>query len=239
LAVFLLKMTAHEEVELLIGAAELEVGFERHRVVALHQRIEELMHRNRLAGLEALAEIVALHHSRHGVLGRQLDHSARAEWVAPFGVVANLGLGGVQHQAGLAVVGLGVGFDLLAGERRARAVAAGRIPDGGREVADQEDHGVTKILELAHFVQHHRVADMDVRRGRVQAQLDSQRCPVASDRWSFRTHSSWGRSSSVPRSEISSARPTPSDRLVVVTEAEYMAIWGCFFYGGSYTEPDF
>jgi len=34
---------------------------------------------------------------------------------------------------------------------------------------------VAQILQLAHFVQHHGVADMDVRRRGVQAQLDAQR----------------------------------------------------------------
>jgi hypothetical protein len=32
-----------------------------------------------------------------------------------------------------------------------------------------------QVLQLAHLVQHHRVADMDVGRRRVQAQLDAQR----------------------------------------------------------------
>ena len=31
-----------------------------------------------------------------------------------------------------------------------------------------------QVLELAHLVQHHGVADMDVRGGRVQPQLDAQ-----------------------------------------------------------------
>ena len=32
-----------------------------------------------------------------------------------------------------------------------------------------------EVLHLAHLVQHHRVPEMDVRRGRVEAELDPQR----------------------------------------------------------------
>ncbi len=33
---------------------------------------------------------------------------------------------------------------------------------------------MAEILELAHFPQYNRMAEMDIRTGRVQAQLDSQ-----------------------------------------------------------------
>src|SRR2546427_865085 len=56
-----------------------------------------------------------------------------------------------------------------------RSVAARRIADQGGEVADQEDHLVAQVLQLAHLVEHHGVAQMDVGRRRVQAQLDAQR----------------------------------------------------------------
>ena len=169
------RCAAHQQVELLVGAAELEVALQRHRVVALHQRIEELVHADRRAGLEALVEVVALHHPRHGVLGRQLDHAARAERVAPLAVVADLGPRRVEHQAGLRVVGLGVGLDLLARQRRPRGVASGRVADHRGEVADQEDHRVPEVLQLPHLVEHHGVAEVDVGRGRVEAELDAQR----------------------------------------------------------------
>jgi hypothetical protein len=61
-------------------------------------------------------------------------------------------------------------------------VSGGRVllrPDGSPirrgEVADQEDHLVAQVLQLAHLVQHHRVADVDVGRRGVQPQLDAQR----------------------------------------------------------------
>jgi hypothetical protein len=129
---------------------------------------------DRRAGLETFAEIVALHHAGDGVLRGELDHPARTERIAPLGVVANLGLRGVEHQARLFVVSLRVGLDLLARERRAGGVATRRVADHRREVADQKNHLVPQVLQLAHLVQHDRVADVDVGRGRVEAELDAQ-----------------------------------------------------------------
>jgi murein DD-endopeptidase MepM/ murein hydrolase activator NlpD len=61
-------------------------------------------------------------------------------------------------------------------------VSGGRVllrPEGSPiiagEVADQEDHLVPQVLQLAHLVEHHGVADVDVGRGGVQPELDAQR----------------------------------------------------------------
>src|SRR6185437_15574906 len=65
--------------------------------------------------------------------------------------------------------------DLLAGERLARDVAACRIADQRRIVADQKDDlmpEVLKVLELAH---QHGVAQVQVGSGGVKAGLDAQR----------------------------------------------------------------
>ena len=175
LAVFGLQVAAHQQIEFLVRAAQLQVAFERYRVVTLHQRVQKLMHADRLAGLEAVVKIIALHHAGDVVTRRQLDHAACAQRVAPLAVVANLRFCRVKHQTGLLVVSLGVGFDLLTAQRRAGRVAAGRVADHGGEVADQKNHRVTQILQLSHFVKHDGVPDMNVRRGRVQAEFDPQR----------------------------------------------------------------
>ena len=175
LAVLLLQVAAHQQVELLVGAAQFQIALERDTVIALHQRVQEFVHADRHARGEAVVEIVALHHACHGVLGGQLDHAARTERITPLTVVTDLGARRVQHQRGLLVIGLGVGLDLLARQRRAGVVAARGVANHRGEIADQEDHLVAEVLQLAHLVQHHGVADVDVRRRRVQAQLDAQR----------------------------------------------------------------
>jgi len=111
----------------------------------------------------------------HGIARGQLDHAARPEGVAPLRVIADFGAGRIQYQAGLGVVGLRIGLDLLARERRAGGIAPARVPDHGREIADQEDDGMAELLQLAHLVQHHRMAEVDVGCRRIQAQLDAQR----------------------------------------------------------------
>ena len=87
LAVVALQLAADQQVEFLVGAAELDVGLERDRVVALRQRIEEFVDRDRLLALIALGEVVALQHPRDRVLRRELDHAVRAERRQPLRVV--------------------------------------------------------------------------------------------------------------------------------------------------------
>ena len=81
----------------------------------------------------------------------------------------------IQDLEDLFLVGLRIGRDLLARQRRARGVAAGRIADHSGEIADQERDLVTERLELAHLVDEHRVPEMQVGRGRIEARLDAQR----------------------------------------------------------------
>ena len=170
-----LQLPADQQVELLVGAAELDVGLQRDRVVALHQRIQELVHGDRLVRGEALREIVPLQHPRDRVRRGQADHPGGAQRLAPLGVVADLGPRGIEHLRRLRVIRLGIGADLLARERRPRRVAPRGVADHRREVADQEDHVVAEVLHPAHLVEHDGVADVDVGRGRIESQLDPQR----------------------------------------------------------------
>jgi hypothetical protein len=91
----------------------------------------------------------------------------------------------IEHLEHLVGVGGGVGRDVLAGERLAGGVLAGRVADHPGEVADQEDDRVPEVLELPHLVEQHGVADVQVRRGRVEAGLDPQRAPDAQARLEF------------------------------------------------------
>ena len=133
------------------------------------------MNRDRGVGLETLVKIVPLHHPSHRVASRQLDHPTRTQRIAPFAVVADLGSRRIENQAGLLVVGLGVGLDLFARQRRSGVVAPGRVANHRCKVADQENDLMPQILQLAHLVQNHRVTDVNIRRGRIEAELDPQR----------------------------------------------------------------
>ena len=62
LAGLLLEVAAHQQVEQLVGAAELHVGLDLDGVVRLEQRVEELHQRDRGPPSLALGEVVALEH---------------------------------------------------------------------------------------------------------------------------------------------------------------------------------
>ena len=48
-----LQLAAHQEVELLVGAAELHIGFDGHRVIGLEQGVEKLGQGDGLAGVDS------------------------------------------------------------------------------------------------------------------------------------------------------------------------------------------
>jgi hypothetical protein len=68
-----------------------------------------------------------------------------------------------------------VRLDFLGRQRGPGRILAGRIADHPGEIADQEYHIVTELLELAHLVDENRVTDMQVGRGGIEAGLYDQR----------------------------------------------------------------
>ena len=81
----------------------------------------------------------------------------------------------VEHQERLLLEGLGVGVDLLAGELGPGGRAAAGVPHARGVVADDQDHRVAAVLKLPQLAQHDGVAEVDVGRGRVDAELHPQR----------------------------------------------------------------
>ncbi len=74
-----LQLAPHQQIKFLVRAAQFDIRLQRHRVIPLRQRIQQLVHRDRLLFLEALVKVLALQHLRHRVLRRQLDHALGAE----------------------------------------------------------------------------------------------------------------------------------------------------------------
>ena len=133
------------------------------------------MHRDRKLFLEALCEVVALKEAREGVAACELNEARCAQRIAPFRVVADFRFVEVENVARLIEVSLRILFNLLARKGRTGRVASGRIADRGSEVAHEEDHRVAEILKLAELVEHHRVADMNVGRRRIETELAAER----------------------------------------------------------------
>jgi hypothetical protein len=64
-----------------------------------------------------------------------------------------------------------VGVDLVARQHGARRRAPARVADAGRVVADDQHDDVTPILELAQLAKDDGVAEVDVGRRGVEAEL--------------------------------------------------------------------
>src|SRR5213594_1254278 len=59
-----LELAPHQQIELLVGPPEFNVGFHRHRIVALHEWVKKLVDGDGLPGRITFAKIVALEHAR-------------------------------------------------------------------------------------------------------------------------------------------------------------------------------
>ncbi len=133
---------------------------------------------NRLVRLVTLVEVIALQHARHGVLRRKPDEVCRTELIHPGGIECHLGLGRIQNLEDLCFIGLGVVEHLLARKRGTGSTLAARIANHAGEVADQENHLMPEILELAQLVNKHRVSKVQVGRGWIKTGLDAKWLPT-------------------------------------------------------------
>ena len=93
----------------------------------------------------------------------------------------DLGLAQVDDPADLSEIVEGVGLDLFLGQLGSGLVAARRVADQGRVVADDDDGRVAQVLKLPQFPQGDRVPEVDVDARGVDAVLDAQR-PIFADR---------------------------------------------------------
>lgn len=128
---------------------------------------------------ETLGEVVALQHARYRHLGGEMHHTCEVELAQPLAVKPDDRLFPVQDPGQLCDIGFGIGLDLFRGEHGTRCGASGRIADQGGVVSDDDDDLMPKILELSQLAQHHGKAQMYVRGGRVQPELDFQRFAAA------------------------------------------------------------
>ena len=137
------------------------------------------------------------------VLGGEPDDPLGAELVRPLRVEQDLRLLGIQDLEYLVAIALRVRQDLLARQRRPGLVLSGRVSDHAGEVADQELDLMPEVLEVPQLVDDHRMAEVQIRGGGIESQLDAQFRPLRSSRKSASSIRS-----TAPRRTISSARFT-------------------------------
>ncbi len=74
-----LQFPPNQQVELLVGAAEFHIRAQCHGVVALRQRIEHLMQKDRLFVVEPAMEFLALQHLRDSKSCSQADNAFESQ----------------------------------------------------------------------------------------------------------------------------------------------------------------
>src|SRR5262249_46393072 len=164
-------LTPEQHAQFLWLASHFRAPSSRRRMVRLASRIWKLMHEDGLAGFVTVMEIVALEKAAHGVFRAQRDDVLETHGLEPLAVETDFGLLRIQNFEDLRTVGLRVLFNRLTRHRRASGVAAGRVADQARHVADQEDHRVPKILKVLHLAQQDSMAQMQIGRGRIESGL--------------------------------------------------------------------
>ena len=126
------------------------------------------------AAFVALGEVVTLEDARHGKPSGQPKEIVELQFAKPRRVVADLGLFHVENFSDLREVGLGIPIDFFRLELRTRLGLAGRIANARRVITNDEDDGMPSILKAAQQTQHHGMPNMEVRRRRVHADLETQ-----------------------------------------------------------------
>ena len=92
----------------------------------------------------------------------------------PFRVVANLGAFTIKDFVNLLEIGGGIFAHLFASQRRAHFGTAGGIADHGGDIANQENGGVAFVLKVLELAQDYGVAEVQIGRGGVYAELDAE-----------------------------------------------------------------
>ena len=131
---------------------------------------------NRVVALETRAKILAFEHARQPVMAAQADDVVAGELVEPLAVVANFGFHGIEEFEDLREVSLSVCANLFACQRRAGFGLSRGVANHRGEIANQEDGGVSKVLKMLQLAEDDGVAEMNVGRRGVHAEIHAQGC---------------------------------------------------------------
>src|SRR5205814_4196220 len=122
-------VAARQQVEELVLPAELDVSFDRDRIVRLHEGIQQLRYRDRSLLCEPLREVVALEQARDRRRAREPKYFGEVELREPLAVEADLRAAGVDDRRRVLEVALCVRVDLLTGKDRPRRPPTRRVTD--------------------------------------------------------------------------------------------------------------
>ena len=176
-----LKVAANQQVEPLVRASELHVRLDRHRVVGLEQRVQQLRDGYGLLRTEPLGEVVPCQELRHCEAPCEVDHAGQRELAEPLALPHCLRTLPVHQLEELLHVGLRVGPHLFGGEHRARGGLAAGVAYLRGPVAHNQDDLVAQLLQLAQLPQADGVAQMNVRPAGVETHLEPEGFALAQE----------------------------------------------------------
>src|SRR4249920_3750295 len=81
----------------------------------------------------------------------------------------------IENLEDLLFVSLGILGDFGAGQLLARLGLTGRVADHSGEIADEKNHRMAELLELLHFLDQHRMTQMQIRRRGIESSFYAQR----------------------------------------------------------------
>ena len=175
------KLDAVDDVAPLIGAAHLQAAavaaVELDEVVGLQHHVVELDEGERLLALEPQLHRIVGEHAvdaeMASVVAQEIDV---VELVEPIGIVdhervarrSSPKLTNLPNTDSMPAILAAISASV---EQLARLVLAGRIADLGGAAADQHDRLVPGLLQLAQHHDPEQIADMQARRGAVEADI--------------------------------------------------------------------
>ena len=125
--------------------------------------------------VKPIGEITSFQHLCDGYLCGHIQHIRHIHSRQPLGVVPDLETVRKEHFAEARQHRLSVTAHLIGAEPATRLALAGGIANLRREIADDQNGGVSCFLELSELPKHYGPAKCHSRRGWVHPQLDPQR----------------------------------------------------------------
>ena len=174
-AFFALKIASDQDVEKLVGSAQLDISFYHHRVPALHDRILNLVGMDRLLMVDAGAEIFALEHLLQRDATVQSNHIFVIHFAEPLAVEDGFSARRIEYFKRLLAIGLGIGYHMFAREVRARCRPTARIADHPSKIADDQHRLMTEILKLPKLSQNNRMPEMNIGARRIDPEFYAER----------------------------------------------------------------
>src|SRR5438874_9286980 len=123
--------------------------------------------------MQAGAKIFALEQPSGPIFGAQPDDLLIGERVEPIGIVADFGFLRVEQLEYLIEIRFRVGLYLFGLERRTGFGLSSRVAYESGEAADQENRDVTLVLKVLELAQDDGMAEMQIGRSRIDAELDA------------------------------------------------------------------